>query len=256
MPIGQHSTAPNMARVQRSSTVDLITAQLRNAIYDGLLLPGSQLHEAIVAQQLGVSRGSLRESAQRLVQDGLLVARPGQGLRVATVGVEDLESLYAARLVIEEAALRTLAGLPGREARRGRLATVIPLLERLEEWDAGKGVPGSPRAIGDTDLELHFETVKAAGNLRLAHFMTSLVMETRIASLGHPRGYIVRTDVGEVHRQRLELVLSGRGDAAVEQLGEHFRDTLDRLTGRVPATVATAAVEQPEKDQQLGPIAT
>lgn len=256
MPMGHHSTAPNMARVQRSSTVDLITTELRNAIYEGLLLPGSQLHESIVAQQLGVSRGSLRESAQRLVQDGLLIARPGQGLKVATVGVDDLESLYAARLVIEGAALRTLAGLAGRDARRGRLATVMALLERLEHWEAGKEVPGSPRAIGDTDLDLHFETVRAAGNLRMAHCMTSLVMETRIASLGHPRGYIVRTDVGEVHRQRLELVLSGRGDAAVEQLSEHFRDTLDRLTGRAAATVATAAVEQPGKGQQLGPIAT
>lgn len=254
MPRGQQSTAPSMERVQRSSTVDLITRQLRNAIYEGLLLPGSQLQESLVAQQLGVSRGSLRESAQRLVQDGLLIARPGQGLKVATIGTEDLESLYAARLVIEGASLRTLAGLPDRATRNRRLTTALTLLQRLEEWSAGVNVPESPRWIGDTDLGLHFETVRAAGNLRLAHYMSTLVMETRLASLGNPRGYIVRTDVGAVHRRRLELVLSGQGEAAVDQLREHFRETMDRLDGRVPDTVATAAVEYPPADSQWGPI--
>ncbi|WP_372698911.1 GntR family transcriptional regulator [Arthrobacter sp. JSM 101049] len=254
MPTAQHSTAPGMARVQRSSTVDLITVQLRNAIYEGLLLPGAQIHEAAVAEQLGVSRGSLRESAQRLVQDGLLVARPGQGLRVATVGVDDLEALYATRLAIEGAAIRTVASLGSVRERRRRLARALSLLDRLEGLGRQAVGPTSPRVIGDMDLELHFETVQAAGNQRLARFMSTLVMETRMASLGHPEGYIVRTDVHGVHRERLEFISAGKGDAAVAQLAAHFADTVNRLTGRLPGPVATALVDLAEGEQRLGPI--
>lgn len=254
MPTVQHSTAPSMGRVQRLSTIDLITVQLRNAIYEGLILPGAQLHEAAVAQELGVSRGSLRESAQRLVQDGLLVARQGQGLRVATVGLEDLEHLYATRLVIEGAALRGLARLDTAGERGDRLAGAGALLERLDGLGRHRNPSDAPRAIGNTDLELHFEVVRAAGNLRLCRYMSALVMETRLASLGHPEGYIVRTDVHAVHRERLDLVIAGKGDAAVAQLEAHFADTVGRLTGRPPRPVATAVVDITEGDQQWGPI--
>lgn len=254
MPTVQHSSAPSMARVQRSSTVDLITVQLRNAIYEGLILPGAQLHEAVVAQELGVSRGSLRESAQRLVQDGLLVARQGQGLRVATVGIDDLAHLYATRLVIEGAALRGLAALRTTRDRRHSLARASTLLERLEGLGRRTIPSETPRTIGNTDLELHFEVVRAAGNLRLCRYMSSLVMETRLASLGHPEGYIVRTDVHTVHRERLDLVIAGDGDAAVAHLEAHFADTVGRLTGRPPGPVATAVVDITEGDQQWGPI--
>ncbi|WP_417233799.1 GntR family transcriptional regulator [Arthrobacter sp.] len=254
MPTAHQAPAPSMGRVLRSSTIDLITVQLRDAIYEGLILPGAQLQEAVVAQELGVSRGSLRESAQRLVQDGLLVARQGQGLRVATVGVEDLEPLYATRLIVEGAALRSLAGLPTVRERRRRLAQAFGLLERLHGLAHQAAASESPRSIGNTDLELHFEMVRAAGNLRLCRYMSTLVMETRLASLGHPQGYIVRTDVHAVHRERLDLVVAGDGEAAVAQLQAHFADTVDRLTGRSPGPVATAIVDITEGDQQWGPI--
>lgn len=254
MSTAQHSAAPSMARVQRSSTVDLITVQLRNAIYEGTLQPGAQLHEADVAQQLGVSRGSLRESAQRLVQDGLLVARQGQGMRVAEVGLDDLGPLYATRLVIEGAAIRALADVQANRERRRRLARANTLLDRLEGLGRRTIPSESPRTIGDTDLELHFEIVQAAGNLRLARYMSTLVMETRLASLGHPGGYIVRTDVHVGHRERLELIGAGDGEAAVTHLEAHFADTVARLTGRLPGPVATAVVEITDADQPLGPI--
>ncbi|GAA1355629.1 GntR family transcriptional regulator [Arthrobacter rhombi] len=247
-------TAPSMARVQRSSTIDLITAQLRNAIYEGLILPGAQLHEALVAEQLGVSRGSLRESAQRLVQDGLLVTRQGQGMRVAEVGLDDLASLYATRLVIEGAALRAVAALDTRKDREHRLAGAMKLLERLGGMGRQEDPAESPRAIGNTDLELHFEVVRAAGNQRLCAYMSTLVMETRLASLGHPEGYVVRTDVHAVHRERLDLMLAGDGEAAVAQLEGHFADTVGRLTGQPPGPVATAVVDISEGDQHWGPL--
>ena len=154
-------TRPLVKMVRRPSTVDLIAVELRNAIYSGTLLPGSSVREAEVASQLGVSRGPLRESAQRLVQEGLLVARPGAGLRVATVGADQVAELYAARL----------------------------------------------------------------------------------ATLSHRDGYVVRTDILDVHRTLMGQIADGEGLAAERTLAEHFQQTVDRLLGRLEEPFSTVTGE-------------
>lgn len=58
----------------RTSTVDLVAEELRSAIYAGTLAVGAALREVEISAQLGVSRGPLREAAQRLVQEGLLLS--------------------------------------------------------------------------------------------------------------------------------------------------------------------------------------
>ena len=250
-----------MPRVQRSSTVDLITLELRNAIYDGGLLPGTPLPDLEIARQLGVSRGPFRESAQRLVQEGLLVARPGQGLRVATVGMDQLEELYEARLAIEGAALRRLAREPDPECRARRLEDsrtvlrrVLVACEQAEVLADQAEQEAMARAIGDADLDFHFEMVRAAGNQRLTRCMSTLVIETRMASFGNPLGYVVRTDMHGPHSKRLELVLKGDGEGAVRALREHFSGTVHRLTGHPEAGVRTMAAELSHDELELGPI--
>lgn len=245
--------APAMPRVQRSSTVDLITAALRDAVYTGVMLPGSALREIETARQLGVSRGPFREAAQRLVQEGLLDAVPGQGLVVAAVGPEDVPGLYEARLAIESAAIRALAALDP-DVRRTRLAPAQAVLRRLGELAGDGRAEATALEIGDADLDFHFESVRAAGNERLTRMMSTLVIETRLASLGASGGYEVRTDIHEPHRRRLDLLLAGDGEAAVALLRGHFHEAVARLTGRGPAEARTARLDVAAVHPRLGPI--
>src|SRR5699024_10755063 len=124
-------------------------------------------------------------------------------------------------------------------------------LQRLAEAYDGEH---QARAIGDADLDFHFATVQAAGNLRLTRVMSTLVIETRMASLENARGFIIRTDVHVPHRERIERLLAGDGAGAVELLERHFRDTVDRLTGVLGHPVETAAVRVDEDPYTLGPI--
>src|SRR5690606_23013631 len=96
--------APSVFRVERLSTVDHIAIELRKAIFSGGLPVGRSLGEVEMAAQLGVSRSPLREAAQRLVQEGLLVAIPGRGLSVPEITGAQVEDLYEARLAIESQA--------------------------------------------------------------------------------------------------------------------------------------------------------
>ena len=85
--------------VDRESTPSIIARKLRNAISHGDLAPGTQLAEAELARELGVSRGPLREAMQRLTQEGLLLSIRNRGLFVIELmglklGFEQLVVLF------------------------------------------------------------------------------------------------------------------------------------------------------------------
>ncbi len=76
------------------STSDSVTNQLRDAILRGDYQPGERLaSERKLAEQLGVSRGSVREALKQLDQLGLLEIRHGGGARVRPVEDASLDVL-------------------------------------------------------------------------------------------------------------------------------------------------------------------
>ncbi|HET8852548.1 MAG TPA: GntR family transcriptional regulator [Ktedonobacteraceae bacterium] len=78
---------------------------LRRQILDGTLPPGSVLSQVQLAQQLGVSRTPLREALRLLQEERLVLAEHNHRVRVADINLEELESLYASRIMLETLAL-------------------------------------------------------------------------------------------------------------------------------------------------------
>ena len=107
--------------LERKSTSDRISDELRQMIIEGALLPGEQLGEARIAEQLGVSRAPVREALQQLVQQKLLVATRNKGVTVVSFTPSDIWEIYDARCAIEShAAVRIVEGGPGRACPRNR----------------------------------------------------------------------------------------------------------------------------------------
>lgn len=235
----------SMVRVARPSTVDLITAELRKAIFTGALPVGSPIGEVEMSSQLGVSRSPLRESTQRLVQEGLLTASPGRGMRVSVIGPEHVADVYDARLAIEFQAVRLIV--------KSGAESVSPALERAyaELVTASEGTDA--RTIGDADIEFHRLLVDAANSRRLSHYMATLAIETRIASFSDASGYTVRRSVSETYRELLAAISAGDLPAAFAALERQFAEAVARLTGKDEnvETVETPADEEPPA---IGPI--
>ncbi|MFJ8358054.1 GntR family transcriptional regulator [Streptomyces sp. NPDC093984] len=96
-----HPTVPLQLSVDRSSPVPLyfqLAQQLEAAIEHGELTPGSLLgNEIELAGRLGLSRPTVRQAIQSLVDKGLLVRRRGVGTQVVHSQVKrglELSSLY------------------------------------------------------------------------------------------------------------------------------------------------------------------
>jgi DNA-binding GntR family transcriptional regulator len=248
MPINPSPAGhPSVVKVARPSTVDLIAIELRSAIFTGALPVGSQLGEVDIAAQLGVSRGPLREATQRLVQEGLLTALPGRGVRVSVIGPDDLADLYTARRAIEGEAVRILARDPKRAL--SDLESALAHLTTASEGD-------DARAIGDADLAFHQTLVDAAGSPRLSRAMATLSIQTRIASFSASEGYSVPAEVSPTFRALLTALAAGDADAAVAALARQFDDAVARLTGeRQVDTVETHTASIPLPFTPLGQVA-
>ena len=228
MPQPPTSELPVLRKVVRSSTIDLIADQIRNAIYSGSLAPGQSINEVRTAELLVVSRPSLREALQRLVSEGVMAHAPGRGVWVKRMGPDDIDDVYAVREAIEAQAVKivTRSGKP-----IARLHQALAKLEHaIDEHTA--------RLIGDADLDFHHSIVACSGSVRLSNLMKVSMVHTRLLSLSDPRGYEVRCDLIETHRELTEAIAAGDEALALTIVGRVMTAAASRLHNPLAAAEA------------------
>jgi DNA-binding GntR family transcriptional regulator len=106
------STGPDpvTARTLRPrSVVGLAYDEVRGMIVAGSLAPGSRLGQGELADQLGISRGSVREALRRLAGDGLVEFEVNRGFFVSDLGLGQVRQRLEARLVLEPEVARLAA---------------------------------------------------------------------------------------------------------------------------------------------------
>lgn len=243
--------ASSMVPLARASTVDLIAAELRSAIYSGALPVGSSLREVEISAQLGVSRSPLREAAQRLIQEGTLTAVPGRGLRVSMIPADQVADLYVARLAIETQAVRMLTAEPSDAAHAQSVSAIERAFGELEQASER----GEAWEIGDADLAFHQLLVDAARSPRLSKAMMTLALETRIASLSASEGYSVRRSISPTYTMLIEALRARDGAAAISALQQQFDGAVRRLKGE-DDSVDTVEIETEDEPQEFEPLVT
>ena len=97
------------ARHDRRKVTDWVYEEVRGAIIDLRLQPGTPLREAAIAEQLGVSKTPVREAIGRLEQEGLVETTSFKGAVVSCYSQDDLREIYELRELLEGAAARTAA---------------------------------------------------------------------------------------------------------------------------------------------------
>lgn len=98
------TTATKIAPGSRGST-DVVHEVLRAEILSGTIPAASRLSQAQVAERFGISRGPVREAFRLLQREGLLEVEVNRRARVARLSLEDVEHVYALRVVNESLAL-------------------------------------------------------------------------------------------------------------------------------------------------------
>lgn len=238
---------PLLRPVERTRTYEVILRQVEELLTSGRLRPGDRLPpERGLAEQLGVSRPSVREALKVLEALGVVettggqgrdsgavvVARPGiaigaaMRIHVATEGLP-IADLVETRALLESAAMRRLgrrvaAGPDG----AGLLAPAEALLVEMKAPDL------SPERFHHLDTAFHLALAEAAGNVVVHVVMASL----REAIEGYvldavPRLPDWRTTSAGLRRQHAAILTAlrrGDGDTAATVVDRHIHQFWSR----------------------------
>jgi GntR family transcriptional regulator, transcriptional repressor for pyruvate dehydrogenase complex len=224
-------------RVQPPTTFEETVERLGTAIKLGLLAPGSRLPpERELAEELGISRSTLRQALTVLVQSGHLMAARGRGggtfvaeappLTVgATPDPDKLRDVVDYRVAIETGA----ALLAAERARPEDLERMREQVEVMRE--TGRDFEIYRRA----DSRFHIALAEAARSRRLVAAMTEVQgdMSELIALIAHPEEVLAQSNAQ--HARLVKLVEAGDGTAAAELVRKHLRGTEHILIGLMPA---------------------
>jgi DNA-binding GntR family transcriptional regulator len=151
---------------QAVSLRSLVADRLRLAIITGRFRPGQQLRERELCELTGVSRPSLREALRVLEAEGLISTMPHRGPVVAALTPDEVDHLYALRLVLESFAAREFARL----RRPHDIATLQATMKRLDDLRES----GTPLDLLEAGSAYYRTVASGSGNPYLAQSLQAL----------------------------------------------------------------------------------
>jgi GntR family transcriptional regulator, transcriptional repressor for pyruvate dehydrogenase complex len=227
-------------RVHPPTTFEETVERLGTAIRLGLLPPGTRLPpERDLADELGISRSTLRQALTTLVQSGHLISRRGRsgGTFVAEEPplthdqpAEPLASAQARAVLDYRITVETgVAVLAAERATEDDLA----LLEVLtDEMGATEGARF--RVYRRADVRFHIGVAEACHSPRLVATMTEVQgqMTDLISRIAHPDEVLAQSNAQ--HRRLVTLLRRHDAAGAVELMREHCAGTEHILAGLMP----------------------
>lgn len=233
-PSLEHTFAPVRSLTAFEETLD----RLGTAIKIGVLPPGARLPaERELCTRMAISRSTLRQALNALVQSGHLRAVRGRGGGTfvaeepppapppAPALLEVWRDACDARLAVE-LAVAVLA------ADRADPAALDALAEPIAAMDAA--VDDFP-AYRQADVRLHVGLAEAAASPRLIAAMTDAQgeMTDLVALIAHPPEVLAWSN--RQHERIVAAVRAHDGAAAAALMSDHVRGTEHVLAGLLPA---------------------
>ncbi|MFD4543302.1 GntR family transcriptional regulator [Streptomyces bauhiniae] len=200
---------------QAASRTDRVRDALREAILEGVLLPGRPLVERELAELYGVSKTPVREALKQLQSTGLVEINAYQGVSVRRPDDRLVRELYTARGATEPEAVRLTV------EQRG----ATPHLRARQALDEAAALIGSgeTQGLGIVNRRFHRELYAACDNSFLCDFLDRLQDLTAfVAGLGWRLRATFEEEAAE-HAAILEAVERGDGERAEELTRVHIR---------------------------------
>jgi GntR family transcriptional regulator, transcriptional repressor for pyruvate dehydrogenase complex len=226
--------------VRPPTTFEETVERLGTAIRLGLLAPGAKLPpERDLAEELHISRSTLREALTTLTQSGHLVAQRGRGggtfvVEEPPLSESEPETLGAEAWAVLDHRVAVEAGAVLLACERGSADDFDRLDELVDRMADADDFEDYRRA----DIRFHIALAEAARSPRLVTEMTEVqgAMSGLIGLIAHPTK--VLTHSNEQHRSLARLVRRGDSTRAVGLMREHIEGTEHILGGLLPRAAA------------------
>ncbi len=203
-----------------------VTEVLRQLIIDGTLAPGTEFNQAQIAEQLGVSRGPIREALGQLEQEGLLQSVPYKGVIVTPLTRKYVDELYSVRTALELLAL-------DRSIERMTDAEIDQLDAIVEEMRTAARAGDLSRLV-EIDLHFHEYLIAKADHELVSRLWFTLEVGLKRCLRTRHKIYTFLDEVVGSH-PTLITALKARDKALAKQiLSDHIAESLHNLVANWP----------------------
>jgi DNA-binding GntR family transcriptional regulator len=210
------SVKQRFSSIEKPDLVDMVEAQLLDAIVDGRIRPGGRIVEAELARLMGVSRAPIREAARRLESQGILVSRPRHGFAVRTLSIRQLDELYQVRVHLEIMAARLAC-------EHASDMQIQALLARVDDMVLRSVILTQAQRVA-LDLEFHSAICLMSGNTYLLRMFGYLQTEVRMILGLTEESFRDPAKIAEYHRPIAEAIMRRDASEAERALRHHLDD--------------------------------
>lgn len=178
--------------------------------------PGTQLTEAMLTRELGMSRSPIRSAIQMLQTEGLIVSDYYKSMTVREITDQDINELYQIRELLEGAAFKLIFSSGRNEEYSYRIEEKVVRMcataENPYQWE-----------IADTSM--HMEIISIFENNRI-----NKIYENNLSELVRIGQYSVRngmqiTKTNENLKKMIEYMRNGKSEESYEILKTDHFDT-------------------------------
>ena len=202
-----------------------VAMRIRRALLAGELKPGQRITEVHLAEALGVSRPTVRESLRQLIHEGLLVQVPYKGIHVAQPTREELADIAEVRTALETMAALKLCRdphSPGMETVREALRAHLGALDSGDELRSDL-----------THLALHQAIWEQSGSATLAKMWPVIGSQIHVALTVDQAAVRDPERVRRMHRRLVQVIEKGDEAAITAEVRAHVQESVDELIPRL-----------------------
>ncbi|MGW0731477.1 GntR family transcriptional regulator [Streptomyces sp. NPDC002851] len=208
---------PVTTQTRRDAVVD----ELRRAIVAGELKAGQRVREVHVAQQLGVSRPTLREAIYQLIHEGLLEQQPYRGVVVTSMDEKFITDIAEVRVALETLAARAVAEDPD-GTRQAKLESA------WQEYEAAHAAQ-DPARLHQAHVALHRTIWDASDNSMLKRIWPTVEAQINLAITVDESTRSDPDRALHIHARLIDAIRSGDPQAIETEVEHHTRLSADEL---------------------------
>lgn len=194
---------------------------IREDILSGRYEQNTELKEAAIGAELGVSRTPVREALRQLELEGLVTIIPNRGAYVNMITAKNVQDIYVIRSMLE--------GLCARWATQSITAEQLDSMEEtlcLSEYHTSKK---NYEKLYELDSLFHEQLYEAGGSRILNHILSDFhdyVKMVRKATISTSSRSVTST---EEHRAIFEAIKEKDPDKAEALAKEHVKHTIESI---------------------------
>lgn len=217
------------------------TDALRESIVTGVIAPGSRITEFSLAEQMNLSRATVRTALHQLSKEGLIILQPYTGWKVVALSAQDVWELYTLRSAVERLAGRLVASRLAENASDGTTRALQQVFQGL----SATCEDGDRNAIAEADFAFHKVIITQSGHARLADQYSLIEQQIRMYIRSSDELVEEPQQIIEQHQPILAAILRGDVEEAGRLSEAHNLGEGEKLSRHLAKSEAEAAAAAP-----------